>query len=111
MIINLNRLSHELSGAVADRERSRIETQLSGLKNCPHCGVPATVDAVIAPSPVDAADYGSDARRRAALTDYSAGIRLDPCDHEIDLEAIDGLDVTLRDGPVEVDYDPNGVVS
>lgn len=111
MIINLNRLSHELSGAVAERERPRIEAQLSGVETCPHCGSSATFDAVIAPPPVDAARYESDSLRRAVLSDFHVEVRFGPCGHEVDLESIEGLAVTLRDGPLEVDYDPDGVIN
>lgn len=111
MIINLNRLSHELSGTVADRERSRIQTQLSGIERCPHCGSPARLDAIIAPPPVDAGRDGDEERRRSVLSDYHVGARFDPCEHEVDLRTIDGITITLRDGPIEVDYHPDSVIN
>jgi hypothetical protein len=104
LILNINRLSHELSGVVAERERLRIETQLTDLCRCPQCGAAASFDDVIAPPPIDATEYESDAVRRAALSDYHVGVQFEPCGHEIDIEVIDGLAVTLRDGPVDVDY-------
>lgn len=104
LILNINRLSHELSGAIAEREKPRIEAQLTDLCRCPQCGSSASFDHVVAPQPVDSIEYESDAVRRAALRDYSVDVRFEPCGHEIDLEAIEGLDVTLRDGPVDLDY-------
>lgn len=104
LIVNLNRLSHELSGAVAGRERSRIETRLSGIERCPHCNRLATFETIVAPPPVDATEYENELCRRAVLHDYHVGVRFTPCAHEVDLHEIEGLAVTLRDGPVELDY-------
>lgn len=111
LIINLNRLSHELSGAVAAREQPRIETQLADLKRCPQCGSFASFDAVIAPPPVNATDYASEALWRAVLSDYHVDVRFTPCGHEVDLQEIDDLVVTLRDGPIEVDYTPDNAIN
>lgn len=111
LIVNLNRLSHELSGAVAVRERARIESRLADLNRCPECGAFAAFDTLIAPPPVDATEYPSETIRRSVLSDYCVDIRLAPCGHEIDLRAIDGLTVRLRDGPIEVDYSPEISVS
>ncbi|MEM4781714.1 MAG: hypothetical protein QXG03_09175 [Halalkalicoccus sp.] len=105
LILNLKRLSHELSGSVADRERSRIETRLEGIERCPACESAATFEEITAPPPVDAVEYESDALRRSALSDYYVGVRFAPCGHEVDLETIDGLSVHLRDAPLDVDYD------
>lgn len=107
LIINLNRLSHELSGAVAERERPRIEARLSDLRQCPECGSFARFDTVIAPPPVDATEYTSETLRRSVLSDYHVDVRFEPCGHEVDLLAIDGLVVTLRDDPLEIDYSPD----
>lgn len=109
LIVNLNRLSHELSGAVAERERPRIETRLSGIERCPHCEDAATFEAIVAPPPVDATEYASELRRRSVLRDYRVDVRFTPCGHEVDLEEIDGLEVTLRDGPVDLDYSASTV--
>lgn len=104
LIVNLNRLSHELSGAVAERERPRIETRLSGIERCPQCESAATFETIVGPPPVDSTEYESEWSRRSVLCDYNVGVRFTPCGHEVDLHEIEGLAVTLRDGPVELDY-------
>ncbi|WP_245998509.1 hypothetical protein [Halalkalicoccus subterraneus] len=109
LIVNLNRLSHELSGAVAERERPRIETRLSGIERCPHCENAAVCEAIVGPPPVDATEYESEGCRRSVLRDYRVAVRFTPCGHEVDLEGIEGLDVTIRDGPVDLDYSTSTV--
>lgn len=68
-ILNLNRLSHELTGTVAERERPRIETQLAGIERCPRCNSSTELGAIIAPPPIGGRRDG-DRCHRSALRDY-----------------------------------------
>jgi hypothetical protein len=105
-IINVRRLSYELSGAVDDREITRVRALVDGIDVCPRCGESATPESVIAP-PVTEAEFESELLRESALSDDHVDVRFEPCGDEIDIREIDGLDVRIRDGPIEIDYDPS----
>lgn len=107
-IINVRRLSYELSGAVDEREITRVEALVDGIDVCPQCHEPATPDSVIAP-PVAEAEFESELLRESALSDDHVDVRFEPCGDEVDIREIDGLDVRIRDGPIEADYDPSPV--
>jgi hypothetical protein len=105
-IINVRRLSYELSGAVDEREITRVRALVNGIDVCPRCGESATPESVIAP-PVTEAEFESELLRESALSDDHVDVRFEPCGDEIDIREIDGLDVRIRDGPIEIDYDPS----
>jgi hypothetical protein len=105
-IINVRRLSYELSGAVDEREITRVRALVDGIDVCPRCGESATPESVIAP-PVTEAEFESELLRESALSDDHVDVRFEPCGDEIDIREIDGLDVRIRDGPIEIDYDPS----
>lgn len=107
-IINVRRLSYELSGAVNEREITRVEALVEGIDVCPHCGEPATPGSVIAP-PATESEFESELLRESALSDDHVDVRFEPCGDEVDIREIDGLDVRIRDGPIEADYDPSPV--
>jgi hypothetical protein len=105
-IINVRRLSYELSGAGDERETTRVRALVDGIDVCPRCGESATPESVIAP-PVTEAEFESELLRESALSDDHVDVRFEPCGDEIDIREIDGLDVRIRDGPIEIDYDPS----
>lgn len=107
-IINVRRLSYELSGAVDEREITRVEALVEGIDACPRCGEPATPSGVIAP-PTAESEFESELLRESALSDDHVYVRFEPCGDEVEIREIDGLNVRIRDGPIEVDYDPPSV--
>lgn len=107
-IINVRRLSYELSGAVAERELTRVRALVAEIGVCPQCGESATPSGVIAP-PANESEFESELLRESALSDDHVDVRFEPCGDEVDIREIDGLDVRIRDGPIEIDYDPSPV--
>lgn len=105
-IINVRRLSHELSGSASEREITRIRALVEGIDGCPRCGEAATPTGVTAPPATDSA-YESELLRQSVLSDDHVDVQFEPCGHEVDIREIDGLDVRIRDGPIEADYDPS----
>jgi hypothetical protein len=104
-IINVRRLSHELNGGVEEREIARVRALVDGIEDCPRCGEAATVVGVTAP-PATESEYDSELLRQSVLTDDHVDLQFGPCGHEVEIREIDGLDVRIRDGPIEADYDP-----
>lgn len=107
-IINVRRLSYELNGSASEREITRVRALVEGIDDCPRCGDPATPTGVTAP-PAAESEYESELLRQSVLSDDHVDVRFEPCGHEVDIREIDGLDVRIRDGPIEADYDPSPV--